>query len=104
MIYANVVCKKDRLKQDIVLEFCRKQNKEINILTETHITDDQIHQIRNNWLGLIFLSHRNIYTNGLLAQNHPGLDKVSLTLIQKGDLRPSSLLSLITEFSVIVPL
>ena len=53
-------------------------------------------------LGPIFLTLRNIDTKGLLAQ----VLKVSLRLtpIQKGDLCPSRLLSLITDFSVFVPL
>ena len=76
MIYANV-CIRDPLKQDLVLEFCGKQNKDISILTETHINHDQIHQIRNNWLGPIFLSPRNTHTKGLLAQLHLGLEGVT---------------------------
>ena len=102
MIYANVVCIIDPLKQDQALEFCKKQNKDISILTETRINHHQIHQIRTNVLGPIFLTPRNIHTKGLLAQ----VLKVSLrlTLIQKGDLCPSRLLSLIREFSVFVPL
>ena len=41
MIYANVGRIRDPLKQDLALEFCRKQNKYISILTETHIKHDQ---------------------------------------------------------------
>ena len=44
----------------LTLEFCRNQNKDISILTETHIKHDQIHHIRNNWLGPIFFSHKRI--------------------------------------------
>ena len=77
MIYANVVCIRDPLKQDIVLEFCSKQNKYINILTETHINHDQINQIGNNWLGPIFLSPRDIHTKRLLAQLHLSLERVT---------------------------
>ena len=77
MIYANVGCIRDPLKQDLVLEFCRKQNKDNSILTETHINHDKIHQIINNWLGPIFLSRRNIHTKGLLNQLHPGLEGVT---------------------------
>ena len=40
--------------QDLALEFCRKQNKDISLLTEIHVKHDQIHHIRNNWLGSIF--------------------------------------------------
>ena len=77
MIYPNVGCIRDPLKQDLVLEFCRKQNKDNSILTETHINHDKIHQIINNWLGPIFLSRRNIHTKGLLNQLHPGLEGVT---------------------------
>ena len=77
MIYANVGCIRDPLKQDLVLEFCRKQNRDNSILTETHINHDKIHQIINNWLGPIFLSPRNIHTKGLLGQLHPGLEGVT---------------------------
>ena len=30
---------------------CRNQNEVMSILTETHINHDQMHHIRNNWLG-----------------------------------------------------
>ena len=44
------------VKQDLVLEFCRSQNKVISILTETRINQDHMHQIRNNWSRPIFYS------------------------------------------------
>ena len=77
MIYANVDGIRDPLKQDLALEFCRKQNKYIIILTETHIKHDQILYIRNNWLGPIFLFPGRSYTKGLIAQLHPGLEGVT---------------------------
>ena len=77
MIYANVGGIRDLLKQDLALEFCRKQNKYVSILTETHVNHDQIRQIRNNWLGPIFLSPGNSHTKGLLSQLHPGLEGVT---------------------------
>ena len=77
MIYADVGGIRDPLKQDLALEFCRKQNKYISILTETHVNHDQIHQIRNNWLGPIFLSPVNSHTKGLLPQFHSGLEGVT---------------------------
>ena len=92
---------RDPLKQDLALDFYRKQNKYISILTETHIKHDQILHIRNKWLGPIFLSPGSSHTKGFIL----GLEgALRLTLIQKGDLCPSNLLSLITEFSVLVPL
>ena len=67
-----------------------------------------MHQIRNNWLGPIFLCPRNIHTKGLLARRswrpRSWTPWRSWTPIQKGDLCPLRLLSLIKEFSVIVPL
>ena len=77
MIYANVGGIRDPLKQDLALEFCRKQNKYISILTETHIKHDQILHIRSNWLGPIFLSPGRSHTQGLIAQLHPGLEGVT---------------------------
>ena len=105
MIYANVGSIRDPLKQDLALDFYRKQNKYISILIETHIKHDQILHIKNNWLGTIFLSPEVVTQKDLLLSFIRVL-KVSLrlTLIQKGDLCPSKLLSLITEFSVLCPL
>ena len=74
MLYANVGGIRDPLKQDLALEFCRKQNKYISILSETHNKHDQILRIRNNWLGPIFLSPGSSHAKGLIAQLHPGLE------------------------------
>ena len=74
MIYANVGSIRDPLKQDLALDFNRKQNKYISILTETRIKHDQILHIRNNWLGPIFLFPGSSHTKGLIAQLHPGLE------------------------------
>ena len=76
MVYANVGSIRDPLKQDLALDFYRKQNNYINILTETHIKHDQILHIRNNWLGPIFLSPETSHTKGFIAQLHPGLEGV----------------------------
>ena len=106
MIYTNVGGIRDPLQQDLALGFCRKQNKYISILTETHIKHDQILHIRNNWLGPIFLSPGRSHTKGLIAQLHPGLEGVT-----EVDTDPKErfvsfkvTLSLSTEFSVFVPL
>ena len=77
MIYANVGSIRDPLKQDLILDFYRKQNKYISILTETHIKHDQILHIRNNWLGPIFLSPGSSHTKGFIAQLHSGLEGVT---------------------------
>ena len=77
MTYANVGSIRDPLKQDLALDFYRKQNKYIKILTKTHIKHDQILHIRNNWLGPIFLSRGTSHTKGFIAQLHPGLEGVT---------------------------
>ena len=56
MIYANFGGIRDLLKQDPALEFCRNQNKDISIITKTHINHNHIHHTRSNWLGSIFFS------------------------------------------------
>ena len=55
------------IKELLALEFCRNQNKVISILTETHINHDQIHYIRNNWLGSNFFSLGDSHTKGCLS-------------------------------------
>ena len=77
MIYVNVGDIKDPLKQDLPLEFCGKQHKDISILTESHVSHDQIHLIKNNWLGPIFFSPEDSDTEGLLAPLNFGLEGVS---------------------------
>ena len=77
MIYANFGSIRDPLKQDLALDFYRKQKKYINILTETHIKHDQILHIRNNWLDPIFLSPGTSHIKGFIAQLHPGLEGVT---------------------------
>ena len=62
MLYASVGGIRDPVKQDITLEFCKSENKDICILAESHISHEEIHQIRNNWLGpIFFLSWRYFY-------------------------------------------
>ena len=93
------------LKLDLALAFCRKENKSINILTETHINHDQIHRIRNNWLGRISFFLGDNPRKGCFSCFIQAL-KVSLrlTLIQKGSLCYLRLLPLMTEFSFFMPL
>ena len=62
MMYDHIGCIRDPLKQDLALEVCRNQNKLISILTETHINHDEIHHIKNNWLGSNFFSEKEIVT------------------------------------------
>ena len=80
MIYDNVGGIRDPLKQDLGLEFCRKINKYIIVLTETHINHDQIHNqihIRSNWLNSIFFSPGDSHTKGSLVLLHPGPDGIT---------------------------
>ena len=77
MIYANVGDFKDPLKQDLVLEFCRNQNKDFSILTETYINHDQIHKIRNNQLETIFFSSGDSRTKVLLVLLNLGFDNAT---------------------------
>ena len=50
---------------------------DVSILTETHISLDQIHHIRNNRLGAIFFSPGDSHTKGLLVLLHLGLEGVT---------------------------
>ena len=105
MIYVHGSGIRDPLNQFIALELCTKQNKDISMLIENHIYHDQIHQIGNNWLGLIF-SFREIFTQKDCFFCFIQVLKVSLRLtpIQKGDLCPARLLPVTAEFSVFIPL
>ena len=66
MTYDYVGGIRDTLKQDLVLEFCRNQNKVISNFIKTNINHDQIHNIRNNWLGTIFFSPGDSHSKELL--------------------------------------
>ena len=77
MLYANVGCIRDPVKQELALEFCRSQNKDICILGETHIGQEQIHQIKNNWLGPIFFAPGDTFSKGMLDLLHPVFDDVT---------------------------
>ena len=105
MIYDHIGGIRDPLKQDLALAFCRNQSKVISILTETHFSHDQIHHVRNNWLGSNFFSLGDSHTKGCLYYFIWDL-KVSLRLIlfQKRGLFHLSLLPLMTEISVFMPL
>ena len=83
MIYDNVGDIRDPLKQDLALDLCRKNPKDISILTETHINHDQICHIRNNWLGSIFFSPGDSHTKGFFILLHLGLEGIT-----KGDIDP----------------
>ena len=63
------------LKQNLA-EFCRNRNKDVSILTESHISLVPLHHIRNNWLGTIFFSPGDSHTKGLLVLIHLGLEGV----------------------------
>ena len=73
MLYANVGGIRDPVKQEITLEYCRNQNEDICILSETNINHEQIHQIRNNWLRPFFFSPGDTFSKGILTLLHLGL-------------------------------
>ena len=77
MIYDNLGGIRDPLKQNLALQFCRNRNKDVSILTETHIIFDQIHHIRNSWLGAIFFSPGDSHTKELLVLLHLSLEGVT---------------------------
>ena len=77
MLYANVRGIREPMKQELAREFCRSQNKDISILAETHINQDQLHQLRNNWLRPIFCSPGDTFTKGLLLLLHAGFNDVT---------------------------
>ena len=76
MIYDNFGGIRDPLKQNLAFQFCRNRNKDVSILTETHINFDQIHYIRNNGLSNIFFSFGDSLTKDLLGLLHLGLEDV----------------------------
>ena len=65
------------MKQEIAIEFCKSQNKDICILAETHIGNEQIHQIKNNWLGPVLISPGDTFAKGILILLHPGFPDVT---------------------------
>ena len=75
MLYANVggISR----KQELALEFSRSQNKNFFNLAETHMSQYQLHQLRNNWLGPIFCSPGDTFTKGMLVLLHLGFDDVT---------------------------
>ena len=77
MIYDNFGGIRDPLKQNLALQFRRNRNKDVSILTETHINLDQIRHIRNNCLGAICFSPRDSHTKGFLILLHLDLEGVT---------------------------
>ena len=76
MMYDNFGGIRDSLKQNLALQFSRNRNKDVNILTETHI-NLKIHHTRNNWLGAIFFSFGDSHTKGLLVLLQLGLEGIT---------------------------
>ena len=75
MIYVNFGDIRDHLKQNLALQFCGNRNKDISILTETHINFDQIQHIGNSLLESF--SPGDSHTKGLLALLHLGFEGVT---------------------------
>ena len=101
MIYDHIGGIRDPLKQDLAPELCRNQNKVISILIETHINHDQIHHIRNNWLGSNFMSPGDSHTKGCLRCF---IWDLKVDTDPKGRFVPLHLVPLISEFSMFMPL
>ena len=99
--YANVGGIRDSVKQEITLEYCRNQNKDICVLSETHVNHEQIHQIRNNWLRPFFSPLEILFQKAYLyCYTQAFLMLLRLIQIQTGDLCPSKLPLLMKEFFV----
>ena len=77
MIYDHVGGIRYPLKQNLALEFCRNQNKVISILSETHINHNQIHHVKNNWLGPIFFCPGDSHAKGFPVLLHLGLEGIT---------------------------
>ena len=77
MIYGNFGGIRDPFKQNLALKFCRNRNKDVSILTQTLINLNQIHHIRNYWLGAIFFCPGDSHTKGLLVLLYLGLESVT---------------------------
>ena len=46
-------------------------------MAETHIDNEQIHQIKNNWLGPVLISPGDTFSKGILILLHPGFPDVT---------------------------
>ena len=55
----------------------KKKHKDISVLTETHISHDQIHHLKNNWLGPIVFFPVDSHTKRMLVLLHLGLEGIS---------------------------
>lgn len=67
------------LEADVALSFCRSQNKDICILSETNINQEQTHQIRNTWLVPIFFFPGDTHSKGMLVLLHLLFDEITKT-------------------------
>ena len=47
------------------------------MITETYISHDQIHPIRNNWLGSVFFFPRDSHTKGVIVLLHMSLEGIT---------------------------
>ena len=66
------------MKQKLALRFCRSQNRDISILAGTHVNQDQLHQLRNNWLGPILCSTSDTFTKRMLVVLQLGFNDVTI--------------------------
>ena len=101
MIYDNFGGNRDCLKQNLALQFCKNRNKDVSILTETHIVLDKIHDIKIIGLVQSFSLLEVVTQNDCLFCIICVLKmSLRLTLTLKGGFCPLGLLPLMTAFSV----
>ena len=77
MFFAKVGGIRDPMKQELALEVCRIQSNDISNLAETHVNQDQLHQIRNKWFGPIFCFPGEFFSKGMLVLLNPGFNYVT---------------------------
>ena len=77
MVYVNFGGIRDPLRQNLALQFCINRNKDVSILTETHVNLDQIHHIKNYWLGAILFSPGDSQTKRLRVLLYLGIEGVT---------------------------
>ena len=82
----------------------QKPKNIISILTETHISYDQIHNTRNNWLSPIFFSPGDSHTKGMLFLLHLGLEGITEVDTDPKERFVSFKVTTSNESSLLVPL
>ena len=78
--------------------------KIFSISTETHISHDQIHHTRNDWLGSNFFSPGDSHTKGMLFVLHLSLEGITEVDTDPERRFASSKVTTFNESSLFVPL